>query len=61
MRENDLRQKEYEIPSLFSMPEDLPSEPSEENIIKMNVWSMGEDIKRLKKEMKEVKKLLSIK
>ena len=58
MIENDLRQKELSVPVGYTA-EDMAI--SKELRLEMEIWSMGEDIKRLKNEMKEVKKLLSIK
>jgi len=60
---NDMQEKEDTL-APFSLPEGITAEdlePSEEMEFKMDFWQMGEDLERLKNEMKEVKKLLGIK
>ena len=58
MIENDLRQKGLSVPVGYTV-EDM--EIPEQLKLEMEIWTLGEDLKKLKKEMKEVKKLLSIK
>jgi len=57
MIKNENAQKGLSVPVGYTA-EDM--EISEQLKLEMEIWSMGEDIKRLKNEMKEVKKLLSI-
>ena len=58
MIKNENAQQGLSVPVGYTA-EDM--EISEQLKLEMEIWSMGEDIKRLKNEMKEVKKLLSIK